>query len=98
MVREAKRVPVKTGDDVMRVLEDVRRDHKPRIVERNGEGIAAIVPLDDASDGILHRPTPEEVEAAFAAVGSWSDVDTEALKRSIREGRKRGSRPMTRPA
>lgn len=98
MGADAKRVTIGSGEDVLRVLEDLRRDHQPRLLERDGEDVAAVIDIQDLHK-VLHRgPSDEQVREAFEAVGAWRDVDATELKRSIREGRKRGSRPASRPA
>lgn len=98
MVKEARRVRIDSQSDLMRVIEDVRKDRQPRIVEKEGKGVAAVIDIDDLRKVLAAEPTAEDVKGAFAMAGSWSDVDAEALKRSIREGRRTGSRPVSRPA
>ena len=98
VVREAKTVHVDSQVDLMRVIEDVQKDRQPRIVEKEGKGVAAVIDIDDLHKVLAAEPTAEDVKAAFAMAGSWSDVDAKALKRSIREGRRTGSRPASRPA
>lgn len=95
MAREAKRVPIRSPEDVIRVLEDVNRDHEPRIIEREGKAMAAVIDVDDLNKVISGTPPVEDVAGGLAASGSWSDVDADALKRRIYEGRKGGSRPTT---
>jgi hypothetical protein len=98
VVREAKRVTLSSAEELLGVIEDVRNDSVPRIVERRGEGLAAVISVGDLDKVLAPEPTSREIEAAFKAAGSWSDVDTASLKRSISEGRRSGSRPASRPA
>ena len=98
MVRQARRVPIESKVDLLRVIEDVHKDREPRIVERHGKPLAAVIDIDDLSRVLAPEPTPADVEAGLAMAGSWGDVDALALKRSIREGRSAGTRPASRPA
>ena len=98
MGREIKRVAVRGDTDLMRILEEVRNDKQPRIVEREGEGLAAIIDLQDLSKVLTEEPTREDLETALKAAGAWRDIDAAALKRYIYEGRERGTRPAGRPA
>ncbi|MEX1254181.1 MAG: hypothetical protein WEE64_07560 [Dehalococcoidia bacterium] len=98
MVKNAKRVAVASEGDLLRVLEDVKADGCPRIVERSGESVAAIIGIADLDAVLSVRPTDGDISAAFAEVGSWGDVDADAMKRSIYQGRRKGSRPLNRPA
>ena len=98
MARTAKRVIVESGTDLLRVLEEVRGDRQPRIVEKEGKTVAAVIDIGDLDKVLTTPPTAEDIKAAFAVAGSWSDVDAESLKRSIYDGRRTGSRPASRPA
>ena len=57
MGREIRRVAVRGDTDLMRILEEVRNDKQPRIVEREGEGLAAIIDLQDLSKVLTEEPT-----------------------------------------
>jgi len=98
MVRAAKRVIVESGTDLLRVLEDVKGDRQPRIVEKEGKTVAAVIDIGDLDKVLTTPPTAEDIKAAFAVAGSWGDVDAESLKRSIYDGRRTGSRSASRPA
>jgi hypothetical protein len=98
VAKEARKVRIDSRTDLMQLIEDVRRDGQPRIVEKEGKSLAAVIDIDDLTKVVTAEPTAEDVTTAFAMAGSWSDVDAAALKRSIREGRRAGSRPVSRPA
>jgi hypothetical protein len=98
VARQARRVAVDSKFELLRVIEEVHKDGQPRILERSGTPVAAIVHIDDLSGVLTAEPTPTDVAAGLAMAGSWEDVDVVALKRSIREGRRAGNRPVSRPA
>jgi len=98
MSRVARRVNVESAGDLLRVLDDVKEDHEPRIIEKEGENVAAVIDIGDLHRVLAVPPGEADIEAAFAVVGAWKDVDAVALKRSIYEGRRTGSRPASRPA
>ena len=97
MVREAKRATVRSDRDFRRIVDDVKRDRQPRIIEKSGETLAAVVSLEDLDRVLQRDPTPEDIEVSLEAIGAWRDVDTERLKQDIYEGRDRGTRPISRP-
>jgi hypothetical protein len=98
MVRAAKRVIVESGTDLLRILEEVKGDRQTRIIEKEGKTVAAVVDIGDLDRVLTTTPTAEDIKAALAVAGSWSDVDAESLKRSIYGGRRTGNRPASRPA
>jgi hypothetical protein len=98
MARDVKRVKIGEGDDLMRIVEEVRRDGRPRVLERDGERLAAIIDVDDLPKVIEARPSEDDITSAFRAFGSRGHIDVEALKQEIRQARRSGSRPAQRPA
>jgi hypothetical protein len=84
---------------VYQLFAPVRESLSSRGEEEINEGISEAI--DALRNGRRPRfcpaPNPEDVEAGLSAVGSWPDVDSEELKRNLREGRQRGSRPMKSP-
>jgi hypothetical protein len=87
MVREVKRVHMTAGSELASLAEEVRAENEVRILERDGEQIAAIVPLTHESLAILRRPTRQDIERALSAIGAWKDLDTEELKERIYRNR-----------
>lgn len=83
MGREAKRVRANSDSDVARFLDEVHADGEPRIIEKNGEDIAAIVPVDF----VASSEAGNSVQRALALAGAWKDLDTEDLERRIEENR-----------
>ncbi|MBI2953071.1 MAG: hypothetical protein HYY30_02065 [Chloroflexi bacterium] len=92
MGREPK--PMDIGDlpELLRVVEEVRKTQVPRVLRRNKEDLAILMPA-----GHITRSRPKRVktkvdrEAFRSAFGAWKDiVDADALKRDLASAR--GSR------
>jgi hypothetical protein len=90
--------PLELGDasELLRVAEEVRRSHTPRLLRHAGEDVAIVVPVS-------HTPTKRrrgrektaaDFEAFRSAAGSWKDlVDTDKLIEDIYESRRISTRP-----
>ena len=78
--RESARVKVENEGDALDALDAVNTDHMPRIIERNGKAVAAIVSLEDfALMGGLVSPSPESIARALAALGAWKGLGGDDL-------------------
>jgi hypothetical protein len=85
MAREV-RVDVSNNAELLQLAEEVSRSNTPRVLERNSEPIAVIVPVRRSRQ--RKQPSTADVEATLASAGGWRNlVDAEDLKRQIREGR-----------
>jgi hypothetical protein len=90
--------PIDIGDtsELLQLAEEVHRSHRPRLLRRNGEDLALVVPLPQPVEG-HQRPraiTAEEYEAFRSAGGSWKGlVDTDKLIEDIYESRRISTRP-----
>ena len=47
MAKEPRRIAIGPETDLLRVLEEVHADKEPRVVEKEGEAIAAIISMED---------------------------------------------------
>lgn len=91
MAGNPKPIPVTDETDLPRLLDEAARG--PVLLERDGE-LFRLVREDD----IAYEPDVELVRANLAAtLGSWSDVDVDAMIADIYEARRAGSRPPGRP-
>lgn len=80
--------------DVLRLAEEVRRAGEPRVLRRDGEDLALVIPLPQAKPRRRSRTkTDADYEAFRSAAGGWADVDTDRLINDIYEDRRRSSRP-----
>lgn len=99
MVAEEPEV-IHIGDDrtLDAVLESIGMDEV--VIERKGVRYRVLrEPLEIADDDDPFAGyDPERALAGMrAAVGSWSDIDTEELKEFIYRAREEGTRPIDRP-
>jgi hypothetical protein len=96
MAEDILAVEISKAPDLLHLAEDVQRTHIPRLLQRNGEDIALLLPISAPSiRSRQHQRTPTEADlAAFRqAAGSWQDVDTDHLLEEIRESRRRSVSP-----
>ena len=92
MARNPKPIPVTEETDLRDLLDKAGRG--PVVLERDGERFRLVREDDD----IAYEPDVELVRANLAAtLGSWSDIDVDAMIEDIHEARRAGSRPPDRP-
>lgn len=94
MAREPRRIAVGPETDLLRVLEEVHADKEPRVVEKDGEAIAAIISMEDFAAALA--PSEEGMTRALAAAGAWKDLDTDSMVEAIYRARheSRPSKPV----
>lgn len=85
-------ITISTHGEIARLLDEA--DNGPLILEKDGvryrldrEGSADLPSYDAAAT----------LEGIRAAAGSWSDLDTEALKADLYRAREEGTRSTDRP-
>jgi len=83
--KELLDIDVTNAPELARVAEEVKATNTPRVLSRNSEPIAMVVPIRErcAPQG----PTEADIAATMSSAGTWADVDAEALERQLREGR-----------
>lgn len=92
MAANPKPIQVTEETDLSSLLDDAAKG--PVLLERNGERFRLVREDDDIS----YVPDVELVRANLAAtLGSWSDVDADAMIAKIYAARRAGSRPPDRP-
>src|SRR2546425_13115011 len=94
MAKELKPFDIGNTPELIRLAEEVRATREPRVLRRDSEDLAVLMPL---SPGTRRRParakTKADYEAFRSAAGGWKDVDTDKLISDIYESRSRSSRP-----
>jgi hypothetical protein len=80
---EPKRVKLGASTDLLSLVEQVRADKEPRVLERDGEEVAAIVSIEDMEKILPPSPSPAGTKRALKAAGAWKDVDTDAMIEDI---------------
>ena len=83
--------------DLLRLAEEVRATGEPRLLCRDGEEVAMLVPASHSPERRPRKPLDEaDLEAFRAAAGGWNGiVDTEQLKKDIRAARGSDRPPTT---
>jgi hypothetical protein len=92
MVKERKAVDISHLPELLRLAEKVQATNEPYVLRREGEEIAAVVPLKRTRRKGKAK-TEADYEAFRSAAGSWSDIDTDKLIEDIYESRRISSRP-----
>lgn len=92
MPSNPKPIPVTDETDLPSLLDEAARG--PVLLERDGERLRLVREEDD----IAYEPDVERVRKILdETVGSWADVDADAMIAAIYEARRAGSRPPDRP-
>ena len=81
--------------ELLRIAEEVRITQQPRILRRDSEDLAILMPVTHSSQGRAKRElTESDYQAFLSAAGSWSGlVDSDKLIEDIRESRRHSSKP-----
>jgi hypothetical protein len=79
MREEDEPIDVSASPELLRLAEEVRSTGKPRVLRRDGEALAMIVPLSPkGARGLRKRAlSARDIDAFRSAAGTWSDVDVE---------------------
>ncbi len=87
-----------SADSPLRQLaEEVAASGTPRVLRRDGEDVAVLLPVraKPPMRRIRVRKTEADHQAFLASAGAWADlVDTEQLKADIAASRAMSSRPL----
>jgi hypothetical protein len=78
--------------EVSRLVDSVRDDQVPHVLQRDGEEVAVLMPVHPRRAG--PRMTQADHEAFLASAGGWKDVDTDRLLEDIYEHRRLSVRPL----
>lgn len=92
MAKRRETIDVTDNPEVLRLAEEVRRDGEPRVLQRDGEDLAVVMPLPGRKTH-LKKPTAADIEAFRSAAGGWADIDTDKLVENIYESRRNSVRP-----
>ena len=93
MASELAPIDISSMPDLARLADEVRSTKKTRVLRRNNEDVALLVPATPAKRRRRAKAVSPADDAAFlASAGSWKDADTDALLTDIYESR-RSSRP-----
>ncbi|MDP2949905.1 MAG: hypothetical protein Q8P22_10255 [Chloroflexota bacterium] len=94
MAKEPRRLAVGPETDLLRVLEEVHADNELRVIDKEGEAIAATISMENFAAAV--GPSEEGMARALEATGAWEDLDTDSLVEAIY--RARHESPPSKPA
>jgi len=84
--------------ELVRIAEEVNNTKKSRVLTVSRRTLAVLMPVETAGKSKEKRvKTKANYDASLAAIGSWSDLDPDALIAQVYRAREAGSRPATRP-
>jgi hypothetical protein len=88
--------PIDISDDpaLLRLVDEVRAANGPRVLRRDGEDLAVVMPLPHPMKRRRGRTLSKEDYDAFrSSAGGWKDIDTDKLVENIYESRRISTRP-----
>jgi hypothetical protein len=75
---QVERVELLPDTDFREIIERIRRDGAPRLIERNGQALAVLVSPEDFPDALGPRSRRQR-ERLMSMAGVWSDIDADEL-------------------
>ncbi|MBI4493911.1 MAG: hypothetical protein HY690_14055 [Chloroflexi bacterium] len=94
MARELKVIDVSRVPELLRLAEEVRGTNEPRLLRRDGEDLAILMPARRSPKRPRRAKTRADHEAFLSSLGGWEGVvDTDRLIADIYESRRRSTRP-----
>jgi hypothetical protein len=97
MAEHSEPIELDDASDLLRMAEEVRRSHTPRLLHHAGEDLALLVPVTHPSKTPRRgrEKTAADYEAFRRAAGSWKGlIDTDELIENIYENRRISTRPL----
>lgn len=73
-----ERVELRPNTDLREILEQVRRDKTPRLIEQNGEPLVVVV-SPEGFEGDYPPRSKRLKQQMLSLAGVWRDVDSERL-------------------
>jgi len=77
---EVKRVSLDSKVNLSELVKEITVDKRPRVLERDGKPVAALVSIEDLEKLGGLNPTREQIESALNARWDMSDEEAEELK------------------
>lgn len=95
MAKDMRSIDISSVPDLVRIAEEVRTSGRPRILRRNGEDMAMVIPI---GHGRKHRTRRARAQADYdtflATAGGWKGlVDGDKLLADINESRELSTKP-----
>lgn len=86
-------IDISHDPELLKLAEEVHTMHEPRILRRNDEDLAVLMPVGPKRKRRRRAKTKADYEAFRGAASSWKDVDTNKLIADIYESRRHAFRP-----
>ena len=94
MARRLKHIDISRLPELLRIAEEVRNSSEPRILRRDSEDVAILMPVKPTSRHAKRVKTKADREAFLASAGSWKGiVDADRFIADVYESRRHSSRP-----
>jgi hypothetical protein len=95
MAKEMRSIDISSVPDMVRIAEEVRTSGRPRILRRNGEDMAMVIPIAQGHKRNTKRTrTQADYDAFLSAAGGWKGlIDADKLLADIYESRELSTKP-----
>lgn len=93
MARKLETIEISDIPELLRIVEEVRKNKTPRVLSRRKKPVAVLQPLIGKRKRAQSPKSRKDYEAFLASAGSWKEVDTDKLIKDIYESRRISSRP-----
>jgi len=95
MAKEMRSIDISGVPDLVKIAEEVRMTGKPRILRRNGEEMAMVIPISlTRRHKATQNRTKSDYDAFLSAAGGWKGlVDADKLIEDIYESRALSTKP-----
>ena len=95
MAKEMRSIDISSVPDMVRIAEEVRTSGRPRILRRNGEDMAMVIPIGHGrKHRTSHARTQADYDAFLSSAGGWKGlVDGDKLLTDIYESRELSTKP-----
>jgi hypothetical protein len=95
MAKGTRRIRLDSAADLEHILDQVRSDGVPRLVERGGEAIAVVARPDDDALAAPEPASKRNRARLMSMAGVWRDLDADGMIEAIYHRRR--SAPVSRP-
>lgn len=86
-----KPIDISNDPELLKLAEEVHTTHEPRILRRDDEDLAVLMPITPKRK--RKGKTEKDLEIFRSAAGRWKDVDADKLLADISADRARSNRP-----
>ena len=90
-----RRIKLRPDTDILGLIDEVRADKEPRVLEREGEDVAVLLSPDDYAALTAEPKSKRHKARLLSLAGAWKDLDTDRMVEEIY--RARHESPPSRP-